>query len=1000
MVVGRGFRTVGTTVLLAASALAADIHRQEWAVGQALRFELRRSSDSGDCYVARGRNYALRLDRNGATMLLNDPDRKLTASLAMQLVDARASVAPEALDRLSSISNYLIGNLESARVTGVAHTSRVRYPKVFNGIDLVYYGNEGQLEYDFVVQPGADPASIRLQINGAQKLSVSDDGDLVMLTQAGQVKWNKPYVYQKIEGVSRRIEGHFHLFSANQVAFQVADYDRKRDLVIDPALSYATYLGGSQNEAARGIALDAAGNVYVTGYSTSPDLPVTRGAFQTAYAGNTASQITGDAFVAKYTPSGTLVYITYIGGSGDDISTGIAVDAAGNAYLTGYTNSTNFPTTPGAFQKAFAGSGGNQSTRLGDAFVTKLSPDGNQLLYSTFLGGKADDVAFSIAIDGAGSAYITGATLSMDFPITAGAYQTTSHGSGGQPILRFGYSFFISGDVFVSKLDAAGAKLIYSTYLGGSRDEAAFGITVDSSGNAFVGGYTISPDFPTTSGAFQRNGRGSDPDNPFFHMGDAFLTKFNPTGGLSYSTLVGGTGDEWITAIAVDGSGNAYATGSTTSTDFPVTAGVFQSSYRPLTVFNPDADEALGDAFLLKMNPAGSGLVFATYLGGSGDDVASSVMLDSAGNIFLGGQTNSPNFPVTPDAAQRAYAGGGFQTSGQTFGDGFLTVLNPTATSLVYSTYLGGTFDDSIRGMALSATGVAYVAGSTASRNFPATANAAQPTYGGSSSTGRLRGDAFIAAFSGFASAAPAISAIVNAASNVAGTVSPGMIFLAYGSLIGPKTLVGNSLNAAGLLDFMQAGTRILFDGVPAPIVYVSQGQSSGIVPYSVAGKTTTQVVVQMNGQSSAPFTVKVADANPGLFSVNFSGTGPGAILNEDGSPNSPANPAKAGSTFVLFGTGEGQTIPVGVDGRINLDVFPKPALPVSVTLGDPAKTGPSDPPMRDVPILYAGAAPQLVSGLFQVNAQLPTDAPSGNQQITVKVGSFSSRPGLTVAIQ
>ena len=383
------------------------------------------------------------------------------------------------------------------------------------------------------------------------------------------------------------------------------------------ALVYSTYLGGTSYDTGTGIAVDTAGNAYVTGTTGSADFPTTLGAYQTTYGGY------DDAFVTKLNPTGTaLVYSTYLGGTSYDTGTGIAVDTAGNAYVTGTTGSADFPTTLGAYQTTYGGNG--------DAFVTKLNPTGTALVYSTYLGGTSDDVGYGIAVDTAGNAYVTGYTTSYTtspyFPTTAGAYQTSFGG---------GYD-----DAFVTKLNPTGTALVYSTYLGGTSDDVGYGIAVDTAGDAYVAGYTTSP-FPTTAGAYQTTfGGGYD---------DAFVTKLNPTGtALVYSTYLGGTSYDTGTGIAVDTAGNAYVTGTTGSADFPTTLGAYQTTYG-----------GNGDAFVTKLNPMGTALVYSTYLGGTGNEVGYGIAVDTAGNAYVTGFTTSTtDFPTTAGAYQTSFGGG------------------------------------------------------------------------------------------------------------------------------------------------------------------------------------------------------------------------------------------------------------------------------------------------------------------------------------------------------
>jgi hypothetical protein len=476
----------------------------------------------------------------------------------------------------------------------------------------------------------------------------------------------------------------------------------------DPVLFYSTYLGGSDFDLAAGIAVDAAGNAYITGTTQSTNFPTTAGVFQPTFRGFQ------DVFLTKLNPTGSgLFYSTYLGGSDRDNGSAIAVDASGNVYVTGQTNSTDFPTTGGAFQTTFGGSGSGCSNAPGDAFVTKLAPTGSALIYSTYLGGSLNDAGFSIAIDASDNAYVTGLTISLNFPTTPGAFQ---------PAYRPGSGCACSGTerAFVSKVNATGTSLVYSTYLDGSGSDAGNGIAVSAAGNATVTGRTNSPDFPTNGfggGAFQPTPpSGATGCSP----GDAFVITFNTAGsGLLYSTYLGGSSDDAGLGVALDALGDAYVTGITTSTNFPT-----------LAAFQPALDGGQ-DAFVTKLNPMGTGLLYSTYLGGSSDDFGQGIALDALGNAYVAGGTSSANFPVTSGAPQATFGG---------VRDAFVTKLNPTGSGLAYSTYLGGSGDDVAFSITLDAlpNPNAYTAGFTASTNFPTTSGAFQTTFGGGS------GDAFV----------------------------------------------------------------------------------------------------------------------------------------------------------------------------------------------------------------------------------------------------------------
>jgi hypothetical protein len=617
--------------------------------------------------------------------------------LRMQLLGANPVPEIAGVERLPGQVNYLQGKDPVKWRTHIPTYAQVKYQGVYPGIDLLYYGQQRQLEYDFIVAPGANPRAIRLAFEGAKKLIVNAEGALVLETSGGPVRFHRPVIYQTIDGTRREVAGRYVLNAPHQVGFQVAAYDITQPLIIDPVLSYATYLGGSGWDEAYSIAVDRSGQAYVAGGAESTNFPVTSGA-STDYS---------EAFVAKLSADGTqLLYATYLGGSNGDEAYGIAVDENGQAYVAGYTGSDNFPVTAGAFQPVFGGGYG-----YGDAFVAKLSVDGSSLIYSTYLGGNGGDGATGIAADGHGQAYVAGFTDSTNFPVTAGALQPVYGGGGGN-----------FGDAFVAKLSVDGSSLIYSTYLGGNGSDGATGIAVDGQGRAYVTGDTSSTDFPVTGSTFQPV-LSSNGD----YSGDAFVAKLSVDGSsLIYSTYLGGNGSDGAAGIAVDGQGQAYVAGVTSSMDFPVTAGVFQ--------------RLLGggyyDAFVAQLSADGTQLLYATYLGGNSSDHAYGIAVDGQGRAYVTGDTSSTDFPVTADAFQSVVGGGAYDT------DAFVAQLSADGTALVYSTYLGGSrYDEAAIGIVVDGQGQAYVVGHTTSLDFPVTAGAFQTVYGG----GYHVGDAFVA---------------------------------------------------------------------------------------------------------------------------------------------------------------------------------------------------------------------------------------------------------------
>jgi len=567
--------------------------------------------------------------------------------------------------------------------------AKVRVENVYPGIDLVYYGKEGRLEYDFVVKPGGDPKTIRLALSSPAK--IDDKGDLLAETSGGEVRWHKPAMYQpaSAEGRSARektlVAGNYTINEQKAVGFAVEGYDRTKVLVIDPILMYSTYLGGSQQEQGYGIAVDSSGNSYVAGYTISRDFP-TVNAFQAT--NHSAFPLGANAFVTKFNADGSaLVYSTYLGGSAIDFAFAIAVDGSGNAYVTGQTDSSDFPTV-NAVQAIYAGAQ--------DSFVTKFNADGSALVYSTYIGGIGNDEAYGIAVDNSGSGYVTGWTDSANFPITLGAFQVINRAVASN-----------GSNAFVTKFNPSGSALAYSTYLGGSHFDKATGIAVDGSGDAYVTGGVSSTDFPVVN-AFQS----SNQDAPF---GSAFVTEFNPEGStLVYSTYLGGSphsfqgflvGGTTGSGIAVDGSGEAYVTGWTADTDFPTTPAAFQAASHA----NPAGST---NSFVAKFNPGGSALVYSSYLGGSGFDQANGIAI-AGGKAFVTGWTSDSDFPTASPIQESNHAN---NNGGRNV---FVTEFNPGGSGLVYSTYLGGSTNDEGKGIAVDGSGNAYVTGNARSTDFP-----------------------------------------------------------------------------------------------------------------------------------------------------------------------------------------------------------------------------------------------------------------------------------------
>jgi len=605
--------------------------------------------------------------------------------IAMRLMDARPDVAPRAVGEPAGGANYLVGSRPDQWRIGVPLFGKIIYTGVYPGIDLIFYGNQNQLEYDFVVNRGASWRSIRLAFSGAEAIEIDPNGDLKLQTGWGWLRHRRPRVYQQLASGRREISGHYVLHGDRQVGFEIGAYDPAVALVIDPTLVYSSYLGGSAADYGYSVAVDSSGCAYTVGETWSTNFPLLN-PIQSVQAGDT------DIFVTKWNAAGTgIVYSTYIGGSNRDVPLSIVVDAAGNAHIAGYTYSANFPITSGALRSTFSG----QSK----AFVLELNPSGNSLIYSTFLGGSGNDYATGIAVDSTGQAYISGYTASVDFPVSSTAFQS-SYGGG-------------EFDGFFAKLNPAGSQLVYATYLGGIGNDTAYAVALDPAGNVYLTGQTQSSNFPVLQ-ALQITSSQSD----------AFVVKLNASSQVLYSTYLGGTGSGTGTGIAADASGNAYVAGYTTAPDFPVTAGAYQP-----------ANHGSYDAFVAKLSADGSTILNATYFGGSGSESTSGIALDSSGDVFVSGSTNSIDLPLQAPV-QGSYGGGG---------DAFLAAFNNQLGSLYLSTYYGGAESETGGGVAVDSSGNAYLTGSTDSGGstlgIPVTTGAFQTLGQGSF-------DAFLAKFS------------------------------------------------------------------------------------------------------------------------------------------------------------------------------------------------------------------------------------------------------------
>ncbi len=1037
-------------------------------------------------FFARGTGYTVALRPDGAAIHSKGISGKREMTV-MRLIGASTTAMPLAKDPLPGKVNYFIGSDPKNWHTNLPTFSKVEFPRAYPGIDLVYYGSEGRLEYDFIVQPGVNPALIRMRFSGASRPKLSANGDL----EVGGLLQHKPVAYQTIAASGRAEVACRYVLRANQeVVLELGSFDKRYPLIIDPVISYSTYVGGSGNDTVGSVKVDASGNLYMAGFTTSANFPV-RGASQTGYAGSSSALLQaqlGDAFVAKLNPAGTaMLYATYLGGSGDDFATSLSIDAGGNAYIVGATQSANFPTTAGALQRTYKGfsSDDNGFYNPGDGFVAKLNPAGSALVYSTYLGGALNDLPLGVAVDSNGNAVVVGSTKSSDFPTTANALSKTYRGASNTGAA-------VAGDAFVSVLNAAGSALTYSTFLGGRGHDAARGVAVDGQNNIYVCGMTSSSDFPVTAGALQTTYQGDPNIKDFDHpVGHGFVAKISAEGTMVYATFLGGSLRDGAAAIAVDSTGAAYIAGGTASSDFPTTANAPQKTNKGRGTIGVLGDLNYGDAFVSKLNAAGSALVYSTYLGGAADETASDIAIDSAGNAYVTGFTLSNDFPVSTDALQAANAGFGgqalaafpafgFNTERQrNSGDAFLVKLS-AAGALTYSSFFGGKNDDAGLAIAVDAAGNAYVAGNTVSTTLATSAGTMQQNYGGAG--GQFpRGDGFVIKFdfggklaappsrvsvvTGFpttgtagatlatpfavevldaqgvklpgvsvafsatnatvnpASAAtdaqgrasttvtlgstvgtavitatvagipaatanvaigaavqlPVVTAIVNGAS-FQSTVAPGSWITVYID----QTAAAISAASAVPLPTTLGGYRILVNGAPIPMLNVYPGQPgtqmNAQLPYEIP-VGSARVVVEANGVASAPLAFTVQAGAPGIF-VFGNNRAVAQNVQPDASLilNTDTVPVPAGDYIIAYLTGQG-----ALDNPITSGDIAKgsalsiPKLPYSATLAG-----------KPVTVAFLGMTPGLIA-LAQANILIPADTQPGTYPLVITIGTASS---------
>lgn len=735
----------------------------------------------------------------------------------------------------------------------------------------------------------------------------------------------------------------------------------------NPQLSYSSYFGGDGSDVITSVASDKMGNSYICGFTYSSNLPVTAGAFQSKHGGVPGTLFSfatppplPDAFVAKFSASGSLIYATYLGGKDYDTALSIAVDSSGSAIVAGLTSSANFPVTAGAFKTSLPS--GGQST----IFIAKLNATGSALDFATYFGGSGDSVR-SVALDAAGNIYFTGEAHSADFPITAGAL-----GQGA------------SGGVFAAKLSADGSSLLFSSILGGISNDAGTAIAVGAAGNAYLTGYTSSTNFPVTAGAFQTH---SSADLT------VFVAKVNAdASAFLYSTLLGGSSANTPGGrIVVNAAGEVSLTGWTQATDFPVTELAFQKTLA-----------GVQNAFLTKFNPTLSALVFSTYFGGTQAEYGEGLVEDVSGNLWVAGSTNSTDFPITTPELTRAFAGSPCLFRGATpFGnpplsgsclDTFTAKFDP-AGNLLYSSTLSGSNLEMTSDLTVDPSSVVTVVGSTRSDDFPVTIDAFQSkrfpatcTHSASPSSFDTQPceDGFMARVGGTPVSVPSVPfVIVNRAGYLPSAIAPNEIVSLFGPGIGPDAAAGPTIDRPGSVSRELGGFRLLFDGMPAPLLYLSRHQINAIVP-NIVVKDSVTVAIEHNGSVVASTTVHAAAFSPGIPLQGDGLRGQAALVNEDGTLNSPSHPAKPFSIATLYVFGVN---PSGKAGQIADSATPLTDVPI-VVVGN------------NVPdIKYAGPSPGQVSALTQINFVVP-ELFKATQEVYVVIGNVSSPFGALITIQ
>src|ERR1017187_6869794 len=977
-----------------------------------LSFEPNRGqSASAVQFLSRGSGYALFLTPGKVVLNLErqTPQAASVDTLRMSLVGANPKANAVGLDPQPGVVSYFIGNDPKRWRSGIPTYGKVEYPQVYPGVDLVFYGNQRQLEYDFVVAPGADPSRIAWRIDGA-RARVDAEGDLALSAPNGPASFKKPALYQLDGDKKTSVEGWFSV-AGNQIRFRLGSYDHSRALIIDPVLSYASYLAGSgtdnigraldnnPNGTSQGLAVDSAGSAYVAGHTYSIDFP-TKNPYEGAPPAKIPPVPPGawpSAFVTKFSPDGSsLVYSTYLGGNGYDYIYAIAVDSSGSAYVTGETDSPDFPVTAGAYQTVCSPAPNNTGERSAEsscyssdtsAFVTKLNPTGTGIVYSTFLGGNGSwAYATALAVDRAGRAYIAGNededcyrgqpyTFQSCFPTTSGAVIGGDKPVGGDPQFAF-----------VAAFDPTGARLLYSTLFGDLNFQCTIGcgggtygtaIAVDQNGSFYLAGETQASNLPTTAGVIQPTGAPLGNPPTYVQAWRGFIAKFNPVtaangASLAYATYLGGktgnTGD-YISGITIDSASNAYGVCYTSSKDFPVTSGAYG------TVCGTGGGNCAA-AHVTKLNPTATAILWSTYVGGSKSDGSDAlfftgpIQLDGNGNVYIMGQEAGSGFPsVNP--VEPAPSGGQM--------DVIVAELDPAGANLLFSTRIGsgGLDTASPAGLAVDSAGDIYLAGNNGGPNLITTPGAFQTT----ASINPCCSHGFVARIAPTVEPTLQSGSLTNGATYVAGGLVPGSWAQVKGTNLSTTTRIWAGSDFTGLgnsLPTNLSGVQVKVNNQPAAVYYISPTQVSFQVPAGITGTATVQVIV--NGEVSNTVSAAAAANSPGIFPIILGGTNYAAAVFLDGKiaadpSNGPAyfRNAVPGDTVQLYATG---LVPSPAGTVVSTTLLSG----VTVTIGT---------------VTIPALATALVAvGEFQINFTVPPDfasLPPGLYPISISINGVSS---------